>query len=108
MSILDALLAILVVGAVTLMIRALPFIFFRRRKTPSVVLYLGQVLPIAIMAILVIYCLKDITPTAYPFGLPEIIAAGIVVGLHVWKHNTLISIFSGTVAYMLMVQLVFV
>jgi branched-subunit amino acid transport protein AzlD len=56
---------------------------------------------------LVIYCLKDITPTAFPFGLPELIAAACVVGMQAWKRSALISILSGTVIYMALIQWVF-
>ena len=56
---------------------------------------------------LVVYCLKGITPLAYPYGLPELIAGVFVVVVHCWKHNALLSVGGGTVCYMLLVQLVF-
>ena len=59
------------------------------------------------MAVLVVYCLKGITPLAYPYGLPELISVAVVVGLHLWKGNTLASIALGTLCYMMLVQLVF-
>ena len=59
------------------------------------------------IGLLVIYCLKDVTPAAYPHGLPELIAAAIVVALQAWKRNSLLSILAGTVAYMVLVQAVF-
>lgn len=93
-------------SAVTVLIRALPFLLFRN-KTPRYITYLGRVLPSAIIGMLVIYCLKDITPTAYPFGMPELISVACVVGVQIWKRNSLISILAGTVIYMLLVQLVF-
>ena len=97
---------IAVMSVVTILIRFLPFLVFRK-KTPKYISYLGKVLPPAIIGMLVIYCLKDITPSVYPFGIPELIAAACVVGVQVWKRNSLISILAGTVIYMVLVQVVF-
>lgn len=99
---------ILVMALVTAALRFLPFMIFTKgRKVPEVVAYLGRVLPYAVMAMLVVYCLKGISFVQMPFGLPEIISVVLVVVLHVWKRNTLLSIVGGTVCYMLLVQLVF-
>ena len=101
-------LLIAVVALVTIGLRFLPFLIFgENRKTPPVIAYLGQVLPFAIMGMLVVYCLKDVRLTAAPFGIPELLGCAVVALLHVWKRNTLLSIGVGTVCYMLLVQLVF-
>lgn len=101
-------LLIAVVALVTIALRFLPFLIFGENcKTPPLVAYLGQVLPYAIMGMLVVYCLKDVTLTAHPFGIPEAIGCAVVALLHIWKRNTLLSIGAGTVCYMLLVQLVF-
>lgn len=103
-----AALIIAVAGAVTLMLRFLPFLVFGgKRETPPYIAYLGKVLPYAIMGMLVIYCLRGISFTAAANFLPELIACAVVVLAHVWKRNTLLSIISGTVCYMLLVQFVF-
>lgn len=105
---LHSVLIIAVAAAVTMGLRFLPFLIFgENRKTPPLVAYLGQVLPFAIMGMLVVYCLKDMNLTAAPFGVPELIGCAVVAGLHVWKRNTLLSIGAGTVCYMLLVQFVF-
>lgn len=105
---LHAALLIAVVALVTAALRFLPFLIFgQNKKTPPLVTYLGQVLPYAIMGMLVVYCLKDITLFAAPFGIPEAVGCAIVAALHVWKRNTLLSIGVGTVCYMLLVQCVF-
>ena len=101
-------LLLFIMGAITLATRAAPFVLFGNRRAPGMVLYLGRVMPPAVMAILVIYCLKDVDFARYSLGAPEIIACAIIVGLHLWKHNSLISIFAGTAAYMAMVQFLFV
>ena len=97
---------IAVMSAVTILTRFLPFIVFRKR-TPAYVSYLGRVLPSAIIGMLVVYCLKDVTPAARPWGIPELLVLACVVGMQAWKRNSLLSILSGTVVYMLLVQLVF-
>lgn len=103
-----AVLSIAVCALVTAALRFLPFLIFgENRKTPPVIAYLGQVLPFAIMGMLVVYCLKDMTFLAAPFGIPEVIGCAIVAGLHIWKRNTLLSIGAGTVCYMLLVQFIF-
>lgn len=101
-----SLLIILVAAAVTFLIRALPFILFRG-STPASVVYLSNVLHYAIMGMLVVYCLKSTPVLESPHGLPEMISVTLIIVLHKWKHNTLLSIVSGTVVYMLLIQLVF-
>ena len=101
-------LLIAVAVLVTMSTRFLPFLIFgEKRKTPPVIEYLGTVLPCAIMGMLVVYCLKDVSFLRSPFGLPELLACAVVAALHVWKRNSLLSIGGGTVCYMLLVQLVF-
>lgn len=103
-----SLLLILVISLVTLILRFLPFVIFRNAdKTPKALEYLSTVLPGAIMGMLVIYCFKSAVILTWPFALPELIATIIVVGLYLWKRNTLVSIGVGTVLYMILVQMVF-
>ena len=99
---------ILVISAVTVFLRALPFLIFRNsRPVPAFILYLGKVLPCAIMAMLVVYCLRNVTFSATSGYIPPLIGTISVILLHLWKRNTLLSIVGGTVIYMLLVQLVF-
>ena len=99
---------ILTVAAATCFTRLLPFLLFpANKKTPDFVLYLGRVLPYAIMGMLIIYCFKDVDFFAWPFGLPELLAGLFVVLAHKWKHSLLLSIGGGTVLYMVLVQAVF-
>lgn len=102
-----ALIAIFIMAAVTALIRFAPFLLFQNRKTPSVVVYLGRVLPYAVMGMLVVYCLRDTSFAAVGGFLPQLIAGAITVGSYVWKKNTLLSILLGTVCYMVLVQTVF-
>lgn len=92
----------------TMMTRFLPFLLFPADKpTPKYVQYLGKVLPAAVFGLLVIYCLKDVSVFTGSHGIPELIAIGVVVLLHLWKKQMLLSIAGGTICYMLLVQLVF-
>ena len=102
-----AALLVAVMAAVTMLLRFLPFLVFRR-KTPPYIAYLGEVLPAAIIGMLVVYCLKDTAVTKPPFGAPELIAGLAVVGLQAWKRSSLLSILGGTAIYMVLVQTVFV
>ena len=97
---------VIVMSAVTILLRALPFIIFRKQP-PAYITYLGRVLPPAIIGMLVIYCLKDVRLLSAPFGAPELISGALVVALQAWKRNVLLSILAGTVVYMLLTQLVF-
>lgn len=100
---------ILVVAICTFITRALPFMVFGgKRQVPEVVKYLGRVLPPAIMAILVVYCMKNVNFMSDTHGIPELIAAAVVVVLHLIKKNTLVSIIGGTLCYMFLIQVVFV
>ena len=99
---------IAVIALVTAALRFLPFLIFRgNRKTPKYVEYLGKVLPFAIMGMLVVYCLKGVNFVSLENWLPYFVATAAVVLLHLWKRNTLLSIITGTVLYMVLVQAVF-
>lgn len=102
-------LSVAIIALLTAALRFLPFALFGNgRKTPKIIEKLSSMLPYAIMGMLVVYCLKDTSFSSLGGFLPALIASAVVVLLHVWKRNTLLSIISGTVCYMLLVQLVFV
>ena len=105
---LQSVLIIAVCALCTFLERALPFLIFGSRPVPDMVRYLGRVLPMAVMATLVIYCLRGVSFASAADFLPELIAVAAVVGLHLWRHSTFLSIVGGTAVYMVLVQLVFV
>ena len=94
-----------VMAAVTMLLRFLPFLIFRK-QTPAYIAYLGKVLPAAIIGMLVIYCLKDVSFRSAPFGISELLAAASVVGIQALKRNSLISILSGTAVYMILIRII--
>ena len=108
MTNMQAFIAIIVMAAVTLLTRALPFLLFDRGENPpKVVLYLGRVLPPAVIAMLIVYCLRTMSFSVPANWVPAVAAGLVTVGLHLWKRNDLLSIFGGTVLYMFLVQSVF-
>lgn len=98
--------AMVVLG--TMITRFLPFFVFPAGKeTPKFVQYLGKYLPGAVFGLLVVYCLKNVNILTGSHGLPELISIIIVIGLHIWKKQMLLSIAGGTICYMLLVQFIF-
>ena len=101
-------LAVAVIALVTALTRFLPFLIWDgNRNMPPILDKLGKVLPYAIMGMLVVYCLKEVTLSSLSGFLPELIAGAVVVVSYVWKRNTLLSIIGGTICYMVFVQFVF-
>ncbi|MBP0963386.1 MAG: branched-chain amino acid transporter permease [Oscillospiraceae bacterium] len=108
MTTLQVIITLAVIAVVTLATRGIAFVIFPGNKpVPPFISYLSKVLPFAVIGMLVIYCIKDITLLSRPHGLPELLGCLATALLHLWKHNNLISIGGGTVIYMLLVQQVF-
>lgn len=108
MTVTEQIITVAMVVLGTALTRFLPFIIFPAGKsTPRYIQYLGKVLPAAVFGLLVIYCLRNVSVFTGSRGIPEMIAILVVVVLHVWKRQMLLSIAGGTVCYMLLVQLVF-
>ncbi|MDE7015453.1 MAG: branched-chain amino acid transporter permease [Kineothrix sp.] len=98
--------AMVVLG--TALTRFLPFLLFPAGKpTPKYIQYLGKVLPSAVFGLLIVYCLKNVSPLTGSHGIPELISLLLVIALHLWKRQMLISIAGGTICYMLLVQFLF-
>jgi len=101
-------LIIILVALTTFATRVTPFLLFPKGKEiPKMIQYLGKVLTPAIIGMLVIYCLKNVSILSAPHGIPELIAVALVAVLHIWKRNNLLSIGVGTVLYMVLIQTVF-
>jgi branched-subunit amino acid transport protein AzlD len=89
---------------IILLTRILPFLFFRKKQPSGTLNYLERNIPPLIMLLLVLYCLKDVRWTSAPYGLVEFGAIAVVVIVHLWKRNALLSIVSGTVTYMFILK----
>jgi len=108
LSTIKAIEIIAVVAVVTLFTRATPFLFFSgKRGVPKLIQYLGKVLPSAIIAALIVYCVKDVNFTAVPFGAPYLISIAVTALLHITLKQTLVSILGGTATFMLLTRVVF-
>lgn len=100
--------AVGLVTLVTMFDRGLPYLLFGGKKEmPKMVSYLGNVLPAAIMIILVVYLLRGINISAFPHGLPELISVVLAAAVQLWKKNNIISIIAGTACYMILIRTVF-
>jgi branched-subunit amino acid transport protein AzlD len=69
---------------------------------PQKLVELGKILPSAIMAVLIVYCLKDAGSDWMGVGIPKLIAVAVVAASYKWKHNTFLSILAGTACYMVL------
>ncbi len=108
MTLMEQIITIALIAAATMLTRFLPFLVFPAGKpTPRYVRYLGKVLPAAVFGMLVVYCLRNVNVLGGSHGIPEMISIAVVVALHLWKRQMLLSIGGGTVCYMVLVQTVF-
>jgi len=98
----EALVAVILMALVILGTRAFPFVLFSRRDPPKVLRFVERFIPSMVMAVLVVYCLKNIQWTVWPSGIREIASIGLVSVLHITKKNAMLSIFGGTAFYMLL------
>lgn len=105
----QAVIVILVASVCTFATRLFPFALFGGKKeVPAFVKYLGDILPVAIIGVLIIYCFKDFTKGDVNVIIPQLIAGAATAGVHLWKKNTLLSIAVGTIGYMLLIHFVFI
>lgn len=108
MTLTQEMLTVAAVVAGTMVTRFLPFIIFpANKKTPPAITFLGQMLPAAVMGLLVIYCFKDVSFVSGTHGIPELLATAVTVLLQVFVRNMLLTIAGGTIFYMYLVQYVF-
>ncbi len=108
MTLTQQLLTVAVVVLGTMVTRFLPFVIFPAGKpTPGYIRFLGKVLPGAVFGLLIVYCLKNVSFVSGSYGIPEAIAIALVIGLHLWKKQLLLSVAGGTLCYMLLIQFVF-
>ena len=105
----ELLITVFIIVFATLIIRFLPFIIIRKSIAErKYIKFLGDMMPYSMIALLVIYCLKEVNLIKYPYGIPELISIAIIIILHIIKRNVLISIGVGTVIYMFLVQTIFI
>ena len=95
---------IAVVAIATFITRALPFVLFKSAQPPELLSTIEKELPPMILLLLVFYCLKDTQWFQFPYGVPELFTIIVIIVMHAWKRNVMLSILAGTCLYMLLVQ----
>ena len=86
--------------------RAFPFILFSKKEPPRIISFIEKYIPPMVMSALVVYCLKDLSFSGGAVGfIPYLVGVVITVILHLWKRNSLISIFGGTAVYMILLRI---
>lgn len=99
-------LTIAISAAVTVALRALPFLLFTGRgRIPPFISWLGEHLPRAVMGMLVVYCLRGIRFGAAADWLPALLAVAAAVLLHLWKRQMILSITGSTAVYMILIRM---
>lgn len=109
MNVVERIITIAIASVTNFLTRFLPFAVFNDQKTKATPFIdgLGKFLPPAIMAMLVVYCFRNVNFLAQPYGLPELLAGVITVAVHLWRKNMFLSLFAGTVSYILLLNFVF-
>jgi len=96
--------AIAIMTIVNIITRVFPFLFFRKNELPSYISFIEKFFPAIIMTILIVYSVKDVEFSLFPYGLKELGAIVFTAILHISFKNYLVSIFAGTIFYMFLVQ----
>lgn len=98
---------IAVATAATFATRVIPFLFLSRHHEHPLLIYIGRYLPAAVMALLVmVFLIRSGSWTAPAFGTDALVPCAIVILLHLWRRNALLSIVAGTAIYMVIQQTV--
>lgn len=96
--------AILVMGALTLLLRLAPFVVLGRYADRPLTRYLGVMMPAGVMIVLVVYSLQNVDFLKAPYGLPSLAGVAVTAGLHHWRRNPMLSIVAGTAVYMVLIN----
>ena len=106
MTTVELLITVLVCAAVTAALRYVSFALFPQGKQPpKFIIWLGSRLPRAVMAMIVVYCLKDVSFASAVNWLPPLLGVAATAALHVWKRQMMLSIAGGTAIYMIFIRL---
>src|SRR5574344_408794 len=102
LSVLNVIIASIISGVIIFSTRAFPFVLFSKREPPAFIRFIEKYIPPMVMAILLVYCFKDIRFSQSPYGAPYFIALAVTITLHIWKKNSMLSIFGGTILFMIL------
>lgn len=102
LTLIQGIIATVVSAIVIFSLRAFPFVLFSKKDPPVILRFIEKYIPPMVMAVLLIYCLKDASFLVKPFGIPEFVGLLFTIAVHLWKGNSMISIFGGTAIYMVL------
>ncbi len=109
LTLFQATIATLISAVMIFLLRALPFILFSKRKPPKIISFIEKYIPAMVIGVLIIYCLVDpkyISFNESPYGIPAFVAVASAVILHLWKGNSMISIFGSTIIFMVLERVI--
>lgn len=106
LTLVQAIIGMLVSGIVIFALRAFPFVLFSKHDPPKLLKFIERFIPPMVMAVLLIYCLKDVTFFSTPFGIPHFVALLFTIIVHFWKSNSMLSIFGGTALFMILSRVI--
>ncbi len=104
--ILIAAISVILSGLIIFLERAFPFLLFSKKEPPALIKFIERFIPPMVITALLVYCLKDLSLTQRQNFVPAISALALTILLHIWKRNSLISIFSGTILYMVLIKII--
>lgn len=104
--ILIAAISVILSGLIIFLERAFPFLLFSKKEPPALIKFIERFIPPMVITALLVYCLKDLSLTQRQNFVPAISALTLTILLHIWKRNSLISIFSGTILYMVLIKII--
>lgn len=102
LTLIQAIIGTIICAIVIFSLRAFPFVLFSKKEPPKFLRFIEKYIPPMVMAVLVVYCLKDVNVFSKPFGLPELIALLFTILSYLVKKNSMISIFGGTIIFMIL------
>ena len=105
MPVTKAVLVSLLIGLIIFCERLFPFAVFSKRKPGKLIHIFERFIPPLVMIGLLIYSLRNVRFSSLELWLPEITAITFTIVTYLWKKNSLVSIFGGTIIYMILIRL---
>ena len=94
--------AIFICGAIIFFERSFSFLLFSRKEPPPLIKFIEKYIPSMIIAILLVYCFKDINFALFPYGLPAFAGLAFALVVNLLVKNSMVSIFGATALYMIL------
>ena len=94
----------LLIGLIVFCERLFPFAVFSKRKPGKLIHIFERYIPPVVMIGLLIYSLRDVRFACSTQWVPQISAIIFTIITYIWKKNSLVSIFGGTIIYMILIR----